>query len=59
MRSVAEIKRELESLRYEIKLAQREYTSDRELEVMYNDLDELEEELYNVQSYELSLARVR
>jgi hypothetical protein len=59
MRSVAEIKRDLESLRYEIKLAQREYTSDRELEVMYNDLDELEEELYNVQSYELSLARVR
>jgi hypothetical protein len=59
MRSVAEIKRDLESLRYEIKLAQREYASDRELEVMYQDLDELEEELQDVQSYELSLARVR
>ena len=59
MRSVAEIKRDLESLRYEIKLAQREYTSDRELEVMYNDLDNLETELCNVQSYEIRLARVR
>jgi hypothetical protein len=59
MRSVNQIKRDLESLRYEIKLAQREYASDRELEVMYQDLDELEEELQDVQSYELSLARVR
>jgi len=50
MRSVNQIKRDLESLRYEIKLAQREYASDRELEVMYQDLDELEEELYCAQS---------
>jgi hypothetical protein len=50
MRSVAEIKRDLESLRYEIKLAQREYASDRELDVMYSYLDDLEQELYCAQS---------
>ena len=59
MRDVNQIKRDLESLRYEIKLAQREYTSEREMELMYEDLDNLETELHNVQSYELSLARVR
>lgn len=59
MRDTNQIKREIESLRYEIRLAQREYTSEREMELLYADLDNLQEELYQIQSYELSLARVR
>ena len=59
MRDTNQIKREIESLRYEIRLAQREYTSEREMELLYEDLDNLQEELYQIQSYELSLARVR
>lgn len=58
MRDVAQIKRDIESLRYEIRLAQREYSSDREMEDLYNGLEELQEELYSVQSCELSLKKV-
>ena len=50
MRDVNQIKREMQSLKSEIRLAQREYTSQRELDVMYSYLDELEEELYCAQS---------
>lgn len=46
MRDTNQIKREIESLRYEIRLAQREYTSEREMELLYNDLEQLQEELY-------------
>jgi len=59
MRDVNQIKREMQSLKHEIRLAQREYTSQQELDVMYSYLDELEQELYTVQTCELSLARVR
>ena len=46
MRDTSQIKREIESLRYEIRLAQREYTTEREMELLYNDLEQLQEELY-------------
>ena len=50
MRDTTQIKREIESLRYEIRLAQREYTTEREMELLYNDLEQLREELYSVES---------
>jgi hypothetical protein len=59
MRDTTQIKREIESLRYEIRLAQREYTSEREMEMLYDDLEQLREELYKVQSHELILEKVR
>jgi hypothetical protein len=59
MRDVNQIKREMQSLKDEIRLSQREYTSQQELDVMYSYLDELEQELYTVQTCELSLTRVR
>ena len=59
MRDTTQIKREIESLRYEIRLAQCEYTSQRELDVLYSYLDELEVELYTVQTLQFGLAKVR
>ena len=59
MRDITQIKHEIESLRYEITLAQREYTSEREMEMLYNDLEQLREELYSVQTLQFGLAKVR
>ena len=59
MRDTTQIKREIESLRYEIRLAQRDYTTEREMEMLYNDLEQLREELYSVQTLQFSLAKVR
>ena len=59
MRDTTQIKREIESLRYEIRLAQREYNTEREMELLYEDLDTLETELHKVQTLQFSLAKVR
>lgn len=59
MRDTTQIKREIESLRYEIRLAQREYTTEREMELLYNDLEQLREELYSVETLQFGLEKVR
>jgi len=58
MRDALTIKKNIEDLKYEIRLAQREETSERELESLYKDLEELTVELYAVQSGEQALWRV-
>lgn len=55
MRDTTQIKRDIEALRYEIRLAQRENSSDRETEELYNDLEELNDELDEVRAMESSM----
>ena len=44
MRDILDIKRDIEALRYEIRLARREDTSDTEMEELYRELDILQEQ---------------
>ena len=50
MRSVLEIKRNIEFIQKEIRLARSEGEDEQTLDLMYEDLDELQEELWSVQS---------
>ncbi len=49
MQTVDEIKRNIQALKQEIKYAQLE-GEEREVELMWKDLEELQEELWRVQS---------
>jgi len=45
MRDILDIKRDIEALRYEIRMARRDDTSDTEMEELYQELDILQDEL--------------
>lgn len=49
MRTVQEIKKDIEYLRREIRYARQE-GDDREVEMLMSDLDELQQELYDAQT---------
>lgn len=55
MRTELTIKADIELLKQEIRYAQREEATDTEMELLYNDLEELQNELNDVRTLESSL----
>jgi len=58
MRDVVTIKRDIEALQQEIRYAIAEGDTEQQMEILYNDMSELTNELYEVRAYESMLRNV-
>lgn len=59
MRDVKQIKTDIQTIKQEIRYARAEGETEHGMELLYNDLESLENELHQVRSYELILEKVR
>lgn len=59
MRTDLTIKRDIELLKQEIRYARQEGDTEKQMEILYNDLEELTQELYVLRSGEQALWKVK